>query len=135
VSDEVARRLLLWAEDLGASDGLEVIALDFRRGDGVHAVVFSGQALIPELVAMAFNGECAQEIAIVIDDDGKPFDFSSAASNHDVAKLLSRATKRSVVYVDAPQNIARHSMLRLGLPAALVEGLLEAPAENGKRYL
>jgi len=38
--------------------------------------------------------------------------------------MLSRVTKRPVVYVDVPENIARQAMLQLGMPASLVEGLL-----------
>ena len=73
----------------------------------------------PHLVAIALNADA--EIAMVIRDDGGA---NGAATNHDFAKKLSRAEQREVVYVDVPENIARHSMRQLGVPASLVEGLL-----------
>jgi len=103
-----------------------VIAIDFRCDGRVLASVIDvkrglSDALAAQLIAMAYNCKSAAEIAIVITDDGKA---TSVKSNHDVAKMLSRVTKRPVVYVDVPENIARQAMLQLGMPASLVEGLL-----------
>jgi hypothetical protein len=60
---------------------------------------------------------------MVVTDDGTATDFE-VVSNHQVAQALSRITRRPVVYVDVPENIARQSMRELGMPASLVEGLL-----------
>jgi hypothetical protein len=94
----------------------EVVVVDFRAGGCVQVVA----ALVPQIVAKAFNARAAMEIAMVVNDDGKPGEI---ASNYDAAKMLSRMTKRPVVYVDVADNIARHSMRQLGMPASLVKAL------------
>ncbi len=106
----------------------DVIAVDFRCRGRVQASLIRVQrrlslGIFAELVAMAYNVTSAAEVAIVITDDGKP---GAIASNHDVAKQLSRITKRPVVYVDLPENMARVSMREIGMPASLIEGLLES---------
>jgi len=105
----------------------DVIAVDFRRHGTIRASLMRvkrglSPGIFAELVAMAYNMTSAAEVAMVITDDGKP---GAMASNHDVAKRLSRITKRPVVYVDVPENTARVSMRELGMPASLIEGLLE----------
>jgi len=106
----------------------DVITVDFRCRGRVQASLIRVQrrlsrGIFAELVAMAYNVTSAAEVAIVIMDDGKP---GAITSNHDVAKKLSRITKRPVVYVDVPENMARVSMRELGMPASLIEGLLES---------
>jgi hypothetical protein len=64
-------------------------------------------------------------MAMVVSDDGDPDPLTPAASNHEIARMLSQMTKRPVVYVDVPENIARQSMRQLGMPASLVEALLQ----------
>ena len=101
---------------------------------------FSLGELIPQLIAMAFNDTRASEIKGAVDASGIPYTFvrpkfferspnqaqnNDAASNHEVVKILSRIAKLPVVYVDVPENIARQSMRQLGMPAALIEGLLQ----------
>ncbi len=105
----------------------DVIAIDFRCRGRIQASFVGikrgfSHDLAAQLIAMVFNVTSAAEIAIVIADDGKPSDVTS---NPDVAKLLSRITKRPVVYVDVPENIARVSMRQLGMPPSLIEGLLQ----------
>ncbi len=105
----------------------DVIAVDFRCRGTVQASLIRVQrrlslGIFAELVAMAYNVTSAAEVAIVITDDGEA---STISSNHDVAKLLSRITQRPVVYVDVPENMARVSMREIGIPASLIEALLE----------
>ncbi|HYS54345.1 MAG TPA: hypothetical protein VER58_11355 [Thermoanaerobaculia bacterium] len=115
-------------EIIGA--GGEVIVIDFRRSGSMQTAVIgmnngsSLSALASQLIAKAFNVKRASDIAMVVTDDGKADDCIAPMSNHDAARMLSRITKRPVVYVDVPENIARQSMRHLGMPASLVEALL-----------
>ncbi len=63
-------------------------------------------------------------VAAVVADDGIASRLTAASSNHEIARALSRITKRPVVYIDVPENIARQSMRQLGMPASLIEVLL-----------
>jgi hypothetical protein len=74
----------------------------------------------------AFDSHQRETVATVITDDGKADNFVDLASNDQVVKILSRMAKLPVVYVDLPENIARHSMRQLGMPVSLIEGLLRA---------
>ena len=64
-------------------------------------------------------------VAAIVADDARGNDLNEPAGKHQVMKLLSRITKRPVIYIDEATNIARHSMRRLGMPASLIEGLLQ----------
>lgn len=64
-------------------------------------------------------------VAAIVTDDGRLDDLSEPAENRQVMKLVSRITKRPVIYIDEATNIARHSMRQLGMPASLIEGLLK----------
>lgn len=62
--------------------------------------------------------------------DGRAYDLTGpeALSNHEVAEILSRLTGRTIDYVDVPEDAARQSLTATGLPASVVEGLLELAA-------
>jgi uncharacterized protein YbjT (DUF2867 family) len=62
--------------------------------------------------------------------DGVAYELTGpeALTNHDVAGILSRSTGRTIDYVDVPDDAARRSMVGLGLPARVVDGLLELAA-------
>ena len=51
-----------------------------------------------------------------------------ALTNHDVAGILSRSAGRTIEYVDVSDGVARRSMAELGLPATVIDGLLELAA-------
>jgi hypothetical protein len=51
-------------------------------------------------------------------------------SNYEIAKILSIITERKINYHDIPEDVARQSMRGLGMPAVLVEALLELFAMN-----
>jgi hypothetical protein len=98
----------------------EVIVVDFRQNESIRAKIVG--ARLPQLVAKEFNATRSSDIAMVINDDGK---INELTSNYDAARMLARITRHPVVYVDVPENIARQSMRELGVPASLIEGLLE----------
>src|SRR6266852_4506586 len=171
---EIARRLLEWGEEIGADDSDDVIAVEFSGSGRVRATrigvrkEFSHGALVPQLIAMAFNFIRTSEIgraveasgvpctfvhsklfersstspqshvpiemmATVIFDDGKTDRVREGASNHQAVELLSRITRRPVIYVDVRENIERQSMRELGMPASLIEGLLERGSVLSRR--
>ncbi|HSP14769.1 MAG TPA: hypothetical protein VLV78_08455 [Thermoanaerobaculia bacterium] len=168
--DDVVEGLLAWGEEIRDEHDSDVIAVDFRDGASVRAALigvskaFSLGALVPQLIALAFNVRQASDIESAVDTSGVPYAFvrrrffmrsagrpqntfkltraremvamviavdggaaraTAAGSNHEIARTLSRIAGRPVVYVDVPENIARQSMRQLGMPASLIEGLLQ----------
>ena len=141
--DEVFQRLLDWGEEIGG-DG-EVIVVDFRDSDCVQAALigveedFSVAPLVAHLLAMAFDVRQSSDIDSVVEASGVPYTFvrpkfferspseNDAESNQQAVTMLSRVTRLPVVYVDVTKNIARQSMRQLGVPASLIEGLLQSP--------
>jgi uncharacterized protein YbjT (DUF2867 family) len=51
-------------------------------------------------------------------------------SNAEQTAAIAEAIGRPLRYVDIPENAARDSMLSMGMPAEIVEGLLEFTAET-----
>jgi hypothetical protein len=130
--------------DLNDEGEADVLAIDFRQPGLIRAALigirsaFSVGQLVPQLIANAFNVRRAPDIETAVACSGVPCAFvrrmiivaTDAASperetNHEIAKTLSRITKRPVIYIDRPENIERSSMRQLGMPATLVEGLLQ----------
>jgi uncharacterized protein YbjT (DUF2867 family) len=62
--------------------------------------------------------------------EGKAYDLTGpeAISNYQVAEILSKITGRTINYVDVPEDTARQNMKGMGMPEAIVEGLLELSA-------
>ena len=63
--------------------------------------------------------------------DGKAYDIigPQPLSNAEQTAAIAEATGRPLRYIDIPENAARDSMLAMGMPAEIVEGLLEFTAE------
>jgi uncharacterized protein YbjT (DUF2867 family) len=57
-----------------------------------------------------------------------------ALTNQRVAAILSEATGKAVTYVDVPEDTARDSMLKMGMPDWLAAALLELFAINKAGY-
>jgi len=62
--------------------------------------------------------------------EGKAYDLTGleAISNYQVAEILSKITGRTINYVDVTEDTARQNMKGMGMPEAIVEGLLELSA-------
>jgi uncharacterized protein YbjT (DUF2867 family) len=78
-------------------------------------------------------GDIAAVAATVLTEDGhagRAYELTGpeALTGHDIAAILSRATGRTIEYVDVPEAAARRSLTALGTPAAVVEALLELAA-------
>jgi uncharacterized protein YbjT (DUF2867 family) len=78
-------------------------------------------------------GDIAAVAATVLTEDGhagRAYELTGPEplTGHDIAAILSRATGRTIEYVDVPVAAARRSLTALGMPAAVVEGLLELAA-------
>ncbi len=75
----------------------------------------------------------------VLTDDGhenKAYYMSgpSAISYREIADILSSVTSKSIKYVDVPADVARQSMLETGMPAVIVDALLELNHINKLGY-
>ena len=59
--------------------------------------------------------------------EGKAYDVTGpeALSTAEQVEIVSRAIGKPVRYVDIPEDAARQSMLGMGMPAPVVEGLIE----------
>ena len=104
-------------------------AFNVRRAPDIErAVEWSGvpYAFVRrEFVALtdaAVEARSGGTAAMVVTDDDRA---RPGHTNYEIARALSRVTQRPVVYVDAVENVVRTSMRQLGMPASLVEGLLQ----------
>jgi uncharacterized protein YbjT (DUF2867 family) len=68
--------------------------------------------------------------------EGQAFNITGpeAISNYEIAQILSIITERKINYHDIPEDAARQSLKGLGMPAVLVEALLELFAMNKAGY-
>jgi hypothetical protein len=113
---------------------LIVLAFNTRHASDIETAVAMSGIPCTRVRSTFFGPSCGPDhdndrrgdiVAVIVTDDGRRDDLSEPTANHQVMKVLSRITKRPVVYIDGSKNIARHSMRQLGVPASLIEGLLQ----------
>jgi (4-alkanoyl-5-oxo-2,5-dihydrofuran-3-yl)methyl phosphate reductase len=105
---------LAWAGTIRAQG-----AVYWTGGDGRVAVVDPRDIAAVAVAALTGPGY-----------DGKAYDITGPQplSNAEQTAAIAGAIGRPLRYVDIPENAARDSMLSMGMPAEIVEGLLEFTA-------
>ena len=107
---------LAWAATIRAQG-----AVYWTGGDGRIAVVDPRDIAAVAVAALTATGH-----------DGKAYDITGPQplSNAEQTAAIAEAIGRPLRYVDIPEAAARDNMLAMGMPAEIVEGLLEFTAET-----
>lgn len=142
------KTVMQWATEL-AANAHSVVAVDFRDGSFQTLLIDVKEAslttLAADLIATRLNeieSERRQnndskrkrlvEVERAVEASGIPYTSINVLeskrtcqtrSNHELARMLSRIADRPIIYIDAPENIARESMRQLGMPKRLIDTL------------
>lgn len=86
------------------------------QGDAKASLVDARDIADAAVIALTENGH-----------DGKKYKITGgeAISNFDIAKALSEATGASIEYVPVSDHAAKQSMLGMGMPGWMVDGMME----------
>lgn len=96
-------------------------AFYFPQGDGKTS-----------LVDVRDVGAVAAQLLLKGGHEGKAYTITgpTALSNHDIARIFSEVTGRTISYYDVPEEAARQAMKGLGVPDVIIESLLQLYAVN-----
>lgn len=77
-------------------------------------------------------GAVAAEVLTTTGHDGQAYVLTGpeALNVHEVAALLTEGLGRTIKYIDVPEDVARNTMLGMGMPAWAVDGMMELHLVN-----